>query len=76
MDEPSSKGTNIPAEAGIHSKPCPGKVEFFHDERVEQAAQIGTGGDPVTGPGLLERAGTANVIVCFEDQDAFSRRAR
>ena len=59
-------------EAGVGGDPAEAtgdEAEFVDDEGVEQAEEVGAGGDLVAGPGLVDGAGAADAVAGFEDED-------
>ena len=45
-----------------------GQVEFFNDERVEEAGEVGAGGHADAGEGFFDGAGTADAGAALNDQ--------
>ena len=47
------------------------KIELFDDEGMQQAGQIGARRHVDAGPGLFHRAGAADAVAAFENENAF-----
>ncbi len=54
-----------------HPVPTPAQPQFLHDERMQQADQVGAGADPpaLLGKRLLQSARPAQAIAPLQDQD-------
>jgi hypothetical protein len=49
-----------------------GQAEFFDDQGMEEAGQVGAGGHAHVGEGFFYGAGSAYTVAGFEDEDALS----